>query len=144
MAHPEGRWHADRVAEPDCCPAAAPVAAVTQGRRTADWLRKLPLARLRADGGRLADEARQLIAAFDAATRDLCDAGGDRCEAPPEGARIPVLADHALGDQLAVMADQLGRAVGADASAGPGAAAAQALATSCIALRSRGSGLPLG
>lgn len=153
MAHRRARWHADRVADTESCPQVA--AAVTQGRRTAEWLRQLSLARLRAGDGKVGQESRQLIAAFDALTRELCaevrrgGVGADR-ECPPGDAALPALADHALGDQLSVMADQLERAAGlvrlGDAqSCGHERliAQAQTLAAACLALR-RSTALSLG
>ena len=113
------------------------------------------LARLRAGDGKVGQESRQLIAAFDALTRELCaevrrgGVGADR-ECPPGDAALPALADHALGDQLSVMADQLERAAGlvrlGDAqSCGHERliAQAQTLAAACLALR-RSTALSLG
>lgn len=88
-----------------------------------------------------------------AATQDLtlmvCGATPARLrECPPDDAEVPSLAAHALGDQLAVMVDQLERVALEWADVGaPGAASvaaqADALAGDLLALR-RSPGLAIG
>jgi hypothetical protein len=90
-----------------------------------------------------------MIAATQELTLMLCRATPVRLrECPPDDAEVPSLAEHALGDQLAVMVDQLERVAQEWADlGGPGAGGvaeqAEALAGDLLALR-RSAGLAIG
>lgn len=127
-----------------------------QLHRTSAWLRTLPLARFAHDEGAVERQARGLITRVAACVQSLCQAmrdlahrsegNGDiardvlHADCPPADAVPDHLAVHALGDQLAVHADDLARC-GRMCLDMPGALPVgemDAIAALALRLRSRG------
>ncbi|MCB0914306.1 MAG: hypothetical protein KDC23_01190 [Actinobacteria bacterium] len=84
-------------------------AALSQLRRTAEWLRSLPLRRLTEEHSPVAGGARLLVTRVDELTRVVC-ADSPHCEeCPPGSVRPPAVDSSVLGVQLAAHSDQLAR-----------------------------------
>jgi len=106
-----------------------------QLRRTAQWLRSLPLNRFDRDGGRIEREARALIEATVNQTRAVCDAcereatsGARLQDCPPPDAELLRVGRHGLGDQLQVVTGELERVLLECAAPGEGRQAPQSVA----------------
>ena len=106
--------------------------ATLQLRRTADYLRSMPLARLSRGTPSPADRGRSLAQEGAWLAAEMAPESG-----PPTGVELPVVGDHAVGDLLGMVANELERVADglpAGTSAGSQSMAAQ-IVEDCIQLR---------
>lgn len=118
--------------------------AVTQLRRTANWVAGMRHSRLRSGDPSVADQCRRLVLETVALTRDLCRMHpevrrefGAAAPCPPDDVEPAAVGEWALSDQLRVVAADLGQLLNLLPTADALADRLCALADECVALRRR-------